>query len=144
MLQSNATPAHRYFTEVLAGQVDVADEIIAEGVAFIGPAYWGEIIQGREGFKGFIRYLRTAFPDLAFRIEEEIACGPRIITRFRMTGTHQGQWLEFAPTGRPIDLPGADIFRVEGGRIAEVRVFYDTLGLLQQLGVVSSPAATAS
>jgi steroid delta-isomerase-like uncharacterized protein len=143
MREENATLAHRYFTEVLAGQVDAADEIVAEDVAFIGPAYWGEIIQGREGFKGFIRYLRTAFPDLSFRIEEEIACGPRIITRFRMTGTHQGQWLEFAPTGRPIDLPGADIFRVEGGHIAEIRVFYDTLGLLQQLGAVPSPA-TAS
>ncbi len=144
MLETNITLAHRYFTEVLAGQVDVADEIIAEGVSFIGPAYWGEIIQGREGFKGFIRYLRTAFPDLAFRIEEEIACGSRIITRFRMTGTHQGQWLEFAPTGRPVDLPGADIFRVADGRITEIRVFYDTLGLLQQLGVVPSPAATTS
>jgi steroid delta-isomerase-like uncharacterized protein len=144
MFQGNAALAHRYFTEVLGGQVDVADEIVAEDVSFIGPSYWGEILQGREGFKGFIRYLRSAFPDLSFRIEEEIVCGPRIVTWFRMTGTHQGQWLEFAPTGRPIDLPGADIFRVEDGRIAEIRVFYDTLGLLQQLGVVPSPAAASS
>ncbi len=139
-MQREGTLAHRYFTEVLGGQIEVADEIIADNVAFIGPNYWGEVVQGREGFKAFVQYLRSAFPDLTFTIEDEVACGEHVMTRFRMTGTHLGQWLEFPPTGRHIDLPGADLFQIKGGRIAEIRVFYDTLGLLQQLGVVAMPA----
>jgi steroid delta-isomerase-like uncharacterized protein len=137
----NAAIARRYFEELLAGDVDLANEIVAEDVAFHGPNYWGEVIQGREGFKGFIRYLRTAFPDMVFTVQDEAADETRVMTAFQMTGTHEGQWLDLAPTGKRIDLAGADIFRIEGGQIKEIRVFYDTLGLMQQLGVVPLPGA---
>lgn len=133
--------AQRYFEEVLAGDLAAADEIIAPDLAFYGPNYWGEVLQGREAFKQFVRYLRAAFPDLVFTVGEEVAEGERVTTSFTMRGTHRGEWMGLAPTGRSFVLPGADLFWIVEGQIAEIRVFYDTLGLMQQLGVVPAPGA---
>lgn len=139
MSDRNKAIARRYFEEVLAGNLAVADEIVAADVAFYGPNYWGEAIRGREAFKGFVRYLRTAFPDLRFVVDAEVADEARVATGFTLRATHRGEWQGLAPTGKRIELPGADLFRIVDGRIAEVRVFYDTLGLMQQLGVVAAP-----
>ncbi len=135
--------ARRYFEELLAGDVALADEIIAENIDFYGPDYWGEPIHGREGFKGFVAYLRAAFPDLRFELHDEVADESRVVTRFTLRATHQGEWQGIPPSGRQFTLPGADVFRIENGQIVEARVFYDTLGLMQQLGVDSvAPAPT--
>lgn len=145
MAQATATDGkalvRRYFSEVLAGDEAAADELLAADVAFYGPSYWGEVLQGRDGFKGFVRYLRSAFPDIRFAIGEEVAEGDRVAGSFRFTATHRGEWQGLAPTGRRIDLPGCDLFRLRDGRIAEIRVFYDTLGLMQQLGAAPGPEA---
>jgi steroid delta-isomerase-like uncharacterized protein len=143
MSEQNKAIARRYFAEILHGQIDVADEIVADDVAFIGPNYWGETIHGREAFKGFVRYLRSAFPDMVFTVHDELAEGSRVATRFSFAATHRGEWLGIAPTNERIDLPGADLLRVEDGRIREIRVFYDTLGLMQQLGLAPVPGAVA-
>jgi hypothetical protein len=86
----------------------------------------------------------VAFPDLCFRIEDEFADEFRVATRFTLTGTHRGEWQGISPTGKSIALPGADLFRIVDGRIAEVRVFYDTLGLMRQLGKTSALAQMGS
>ena len=139
-MHTTATLARRYFDEVLSkGELAVADEILAPDLEFHGPNYWGEAIRGREAFKGFVTYLRSAFPDIRFQVGLEIGDDNWTATSFRFVATHRGEWMGIAPTGRPIDLPGLDLFRVERGRIQEIRVFYDTLGLLQQLGVVEAP-----
>lgn len=133
----------RYFEELLAGKIDVADEIIAEDLRFYGPNYWGEVMQGRDAFKGFVRYLRSAFPDLRFAVHEEVIEESRAATRFSFTATHLGEWQGMAPTGKRIDIPGMDLFRFAGGRISEIRIFYDTLGLMQQLGAAPMPGQAA-
>lgn len=138
----NRDTAHltkRYFGELLAGRLDVAGEILAADLEFYGPNYWGEVMQGREAFTGFVRYLRSAFPDLTFSIQDELENGDRSATRFTFTATHLGEWQGIEPTGRRIDIPGVDLFRFAGGRIREIRIYYDTLGLMQQLGAAPSP-----
>jgi steroid delta-isomerase-like uncharacterized protein len=140
MSDGNAAIARRYFEEVLGGHLDVADEIIAEEVAFYGPAYGSPPISGLNEFKGFVTYLRSAFPDIHFTPEEEIVAGDRVTGRFMMHGTHQGEWFGIAPTGKQWTMSGVDLFRVNGGKIAEIRVFYDTFGFVQQLGAVPAPA----
>jgi steroid delta-isomerase-like uncharacterized protein len=140
MSDRNAIIARRYFEEVLGGHLDTADEIVTEDIAFYGPNYWGQPVRGLNEFKGFVSYLRSAFPDLHFTVEEEVVAGDRVATRFMLYGTHQGEWMGIAPTGQQMALPGVDLFRVSGGKIAEVRVFYDTLGLMQQLGVMPAAA----
>jgi steroid delta-isomerase-like uncharacterized protein len=137
MSERNRAIACRYFEELLAGDVALADEIIAANIDFYGPDYWGQPIHGREGFKGFVAYLRTAFPDLRFELHEEVVDEARVATRFTLRGTHHGEWQGIPPSGRQFMLPGADLFRIGNGQIAEVRVFYDTLGLMRQLSVDS-------
>jgi steroid delta-isomerase-like uncharacterized protein len=144
MEEQNRAIVRRYFKEILGGNVALADELVAEDIDFYGPDYWGEAIHGREAFKGFVTYLRVAFPDLRFTLLEDLADASRVATRFTLTGTQQGEWQGIPPTGRAVTLPGADLHRIVDGQITEVRVFYDTLGLMQQLGVIAAPAAAAA
>ena len=142
--ERNKAIARRYFEEVLAGNLAVADEVLADDLAFYGPNYWGEVVRGRDQFKQFVGYLRTAFPDIHFTVEDEVADEARVATSFTFHATHRGEWMGVDPTGRRITLPGADVFRISEGRIEEIRVYYDTLGLMEQLGVIPAPAQAGS
>ena len=77
----------------------------------------------------------VAFPDLHFSVEEQIAEGDKVLTRFEWTGTHQGEFLGVPATGRHVKVWGMVIDRLVNGRIKETRIIMDTLGLMAQLGV---------
>jgi len=91
---------------------------------------------GREGVKGSIRYLRTAFPDLHLTIESTVADGDRVWTRISATGTHLGPFMGAPATGRPFRIEIIDIVRVVDGRIVEHWGVADRLSVVQQLGIV--------
>jgi steroid delta-isomerase-like uncharacterized protein len=142
MSEQNKAIVRRYFEDILGGKIALADTLVAEEIDFYGPDYWGEAIHGRDAFKSFVGYLRAAFPDLRFALHEEITEDSWVATRFTLFGTQRGEWQGIAPTGRQVTLPGADFHRIANGQITEVRVFYDTQGLMQQLGVATAPWAT--
>jgi steroid delta-isomerase-like uncharacterized protein len=109
----------------------LADELITESVIFRGSM--GISVQGRDGFKAYMRVVRAAFPDFHNRIEELVAENDRVAARLTYTGTHQGEVLGIAPTGRRVSYAGVALFRVIEGRIAEGWVLGDAHGLVQQL-----------
>jgi steroid delta-isomerase-like uncharacterized protein len=109
----------------------LADELIAESVVFRGSLGIG--VQGREGFKECMRTVRRAFPDFHNHIEELIAENDRVAARLTYTGTHQGDVLGIAPTGRRVSYAGVALFRVVDNRVAEGWVLGDVHGLVQQL-----------
>jgi steroid delta-isomerase-like uncharacterized protein len=84
--------------------------------------------------------LRSAFPDLRLAIEDQLAEGDKVVTRFTVRGTHQGAFMGLPPTGKPVAVTGIDITRWRGGKLAEHWVQLDTLGLLQQLGALPPSA----
>jgi predicted ester cyclase len=84
----------------------------------------------------FVTTWRTAFPDLQFTIEDHIAEGNKVATRVTLRGTHSGRYLDIAPTGKKITVSGMTISHVVDGKIVEIWITRDDLGLLQQLGVV--------
>ncbi|MDQ3779139.1 MAG: ester cyclase [Chloroflexota bacterium] len=86
--------------------------------------------------KAFVPVFRTAFPDSHHTVEDLIAEGDKVVTRFTWSGTHRGEFMGVPPTGRRVAVGGIWIHRVEGGRIVEGRNWgqVDWLGLLQQLG----------
>ena len=94
---------------------------------------------GREGYKQDVTMHRTAFPDLRFTIEDMVAEGDKVVLRATLRGTHKGEYIGIAPTGKQITLTAISIRRIEGGQIAEEWVELDMLGLMQQLGVVPPP-----
>ena len=94
-------------------------------------------IRGYEQAKQFVSSFIEAFPDLNATVEDVIAEGDKVVTRWTIRGTHQGEVEEFGPpTGKQAELQGITIHRFEGGKIVEEWNRYDNLSLPQQLGLV--------
>jgi steroid delta-isomerase-like uncharacterized protein len=93
-------------------------------------------IHGAEGFRELVSMFKGAFPDLQVRIEDAYADGDRVGSRGTITGTHQGEFMGVPATNRSINVKYLDLWRVEDGRFVETWVQMDTMGLMQQLGVL--------
>ena len=93
----------------------------------------------REGFKQFTSMLHTAFPDIRFTVEDVVAEGDKVATRATCRGTHKGEYMGIAPTGKQVTWTVMFFRRFEGGKIAEQWSEADMLGLMQQLGVGPPP-----
>ena len=112
---------------------DNTDEVYAPDAVWHLP---DREIQGTEQFKQYVTEYSTAFPDGSVSVEDEIAEGEKVVNRFTLRGTHQGETEEFGPpTGRQVELKGITISRVEGGKIVEEWQAYDNLSIMQQLGL---------
>ena len=77
-----------------------------------------------------------AFPDIDSTVEDIVAEGDRVAFRYTWRGTHQGEFMGVAPTGKKVSILGTTIVRIAGGKIAETWALDDTLGLMQQLGAI--------
>lgn len=91
---------------------------------------------GREGFKRLIKFWRDAFPDIHEDAIEVIAEGDKVASRFRLRGTHKGTFYGIGPTGRKVDIYGAEIFRFKDGKVVEYLYHEDTLGVFYQIGAM--------
>jgi len=80
--------------------------------------------------------LRSAFPDVHITHEFEVAHEDRVVMRWTAKATHTGEFFGAAPTGKTAIVTGSDIFRIEGGKLAELWQEWDQLGMMQQLGIV--------
>jgi steroid delta-isomerase-like uncharacterized protein len=96
----------------------------------------GPPVTSAAALKDYIAAYQVAFPDLKFSIESLVGEGDRVVWRFMSHGTHKGALMGLPPTGKQGDVAGMVEFRLAEGRIAEVWVNLDALGLFQQLGVI--------
>lgn len=99
---------------------------------------------GREGFKQFVLMYRSAFPDMHITIEDQIAEGDKVVSRWTARGTHQGELMGIPPTGKQATVTGINIERFANGKFVEEWSNFDALGLLQQLGVVTTLGQASS
>jgi predicted ester cyclase len=93
--------------------------------------------QGPKGLLYASQAFRSAVPDLHCKIEDLLVSGDRITARLTFTGTHKGEFMGHAATGKPVRFLAIDVLRIRGGQIVEDWHLEDNLTLLQQLGVVS-------
>jgi steroid delta-isomerase-like uncharacterized protein len=93
----------------------------------------------REGHRQMIAHFQDAFPDGRNTSEELLAEEDKVVQRWTYRGTHHGPFQGIPPTGRQVTLTGISIWRVEGDKIVESWHELDTLGLMQQLGVMPAP-----
>jgi len=100
-------------------------------------------IQGIDAYKQFLSMYLTASPDLHFTIEDQMAEGDKVVTRYTAGGTHLGPFMGIPPTGKQVTATGMSIIRVANGKIVEEWANGDDLGLLQQLGVNPMPGQTS-
>jgi steroid delta-isomerase-like uncharacterized protein len=100
---------------------------------------------GKEGWKALAHVFWTGFPDMRVTVDDVIGEGDRVAYRWTAQGTHTGEMMGIAPTGRSVTLTGITIDRYDDtGLIVEHWESYDQLGMLQQLGVIPTPRETAS
>jgi steroid delta-isomerase-like uncharacterized protein len=116
--------------------VSQGDEVYATDCVIHEP---DEDIQGVEGLRQFVGGILAAFPDMSVTVEDEVAEGDKVVTRWTGRGTHRGEFLGITPTGNRVEVTGITIHRIEGGKIAEEWEMPDNLGMMQQLGVVPPP-----
>ena len=74
---------------------------------------------GPEGLKVTVRWLRDAFSDLHYTIEDEIASGDKVVVRVISSGRHTGEFIGFKPTGKKFEAQQIHIYRIADGRIIE-------------------------
>ena len=133
--EDNKWLAQRWLDEVWnKGDLSSIDELIASDYVLHDPTRPG--LRGRAGIKESIVTFRRAFPDLHFTIEDQIAERDRIVTRYTVQGTHLGPLMGIPATGKQGTITGIDIYRITDGQIVEAWSNWDTLGLLQRMGVI--------
>ncbi len=139
MSEENKALSRRVIEELFnAGNLEVADEIFAEDHVHHDPAM-PEEGHGIEHFKEFASMYRSAFPDVHIEIEDQIAEGDKVASRWVARGTHEGELMGIEPTGNRVRVAGTTIDRIAEGQIAETWDNYDALGMMQQLGVIPFP-----
>jgi steroid delta-isomerase-like uncharacterized protein len=137
MSANNRATIRRFIEEILnQKELAVADEIVAEDFVELDP-FPGQA-QGRQGLKDVLGMFFAGFPDMHWVIEEQIGEGDKVVTRFTWTGSQKGAFMGIPATGKQVKVKGVVIDRVVDGRMVDSRILMDTMGMMQQLGVVPS------
>jgi steroid delta-isomerase-like uncharacterized protein len=140
MSEENKALVRRYFEEIWdEGNLDAIDELFTTNFVRHGPSGTEGEVRSLEEFKAVVNMYRSAFPDLQVSIEDLVAEGDRVVSRWRTRGTHEGELMGNAPTGNQASITGILIDHISGGKIEEEWVDYDTLHLMQQIGAVPQP-----
>lgn len=134
-VDQNKRLVRRYYEEVL-NTGDVTDV-----ASFIAPDYV-EVYDnvryplGLEGAKEHVLGVRRTYADLRLTIEQQIGEGEWVVSVVTMRGTHVGEWLGIAPTGKPVQMTAVNVDRVVDGRIVEHGGAANLLGPLVEIGAV--------
>ena len=97
------------------------------------PSLAVQIFAQPEGVESFVRQFLISFSDLQHTVEGMIAEGDQVAVHFSARGTHTGQWMDFAPTGKPIQYTGMTLARIAGDKIIEHHTWWDKAGLMEQV-----------
>ena len=139
-IEQNKAIVARFYEELWNNRkVEVADEIFAGECVTHQLQSGAEVTSaGRspEVLKHHVGEWLKGFPDLRFEVEEMIAEGELVMSRCVMRGTHAGEWMGVEASGRQVSIRMMVVHRIAKGKIVEDWVLVETLGFLQQLGVV--------
>lgn len=138
MSEENKAVTRRFIDEVLNKRnLEAVDKYISPRI--VDHSLPPGSPQGIEGVKQGLAMWFGAFPDLHGTIEDLIAEGDKVVVRMTFTGTHKGESMGIAPTGKRVTSWGIEINRIVGGKYVERWEAFDMLGIMQQLGVVPPP-----
>ena len=132
-----ATARRFYETVGTRGELPPLDDLFAENYHDHDPSNEQDVI-GMDAIRREVEMWRGGF-DITFTVEDQICEDDRVCTRWTFNGTHKGEFMGLAATGRKVSMTGSTVFRFnEGGRIAEGWWQYDRLGLMGQLGALDA------
>jgi steroid delta-isomerase-like uncharacterized protein len=131
--EENKALVHRFYDEVTNGRnLAILDELLA-------PNFEGFKVEGadhgenREEFKQMMAMVQSAFPDHHQTIHDWIVENDKVVTRWTVQGTQQGEYIGIPPTSKQVKITGIDIFRIVDGMIMEIWAEVDMLGMMEQL-----------
>jgi steroid delta-isomerase-like uncharacterized protein len=136
--QENKEKARRMVEEAFGqGKVEIVEEILAPDFVCYDPNSEAGEVRGADTIRQEIEWFRNAVPDLSYTVEDQVAEGDKVVTRYTATGTHEGEFFGVAPTGNRIEMSGIQIDRFgEDGKMVEEWPEYDLLGAMKQMGAV--------
>ncbi len=139
-VDENKVIAYVYINEMQNKQnLEIADELCTEACLF----HLGQNTFSRGEYKELIRKYSSAFAEHNTTIHDQIAEDDRVATRWTARFTHSGTFMGIPPTNKEVSVNGISIYRFAEGKIVEVWINWDRLGLLQQLGVIPSLPVSA-
>jgi steroid delta-isomerase-like uncharacterized protein len=100
----------------------------------------GKAQKGPDAGMAVAQMFATAFPDGKIDVQRIHAAGNTAVVEFIGRGTHKGDLMGIAPTGRQITIPVSDVVEIRDGKVCAEREYMDMLHLMQQLGVAPAPA----
>ena len=115
--------------------VDPYNELIDRNYVGHDPSI-PEPLRGPDGFKENVATYRGAYSDARITVDEQIAEGDKVATRWTGRGKHDGDLTGIAPTGKQVTVSGLTLSRLANGKVIEEYTNWDTFGMMQQLGVV--------
>jgi steroid delta-isomerase-like uncharacterized protein len=125
----------RLYDLINAGDIDGFGELLAED--FVEHEEMPGLEPSKEGVKQLFHMYRAAFPDLRMEAQDVLVSGDKAVARVRATGTHQGEFLGMAATGKSVDVQLIDITRFDDDGLArEHWGVFDALAMMQQLGAI--------
>jgi predicted ester cyclase len=113
------------------GDMTLIDEVFAP--AYINHAWSPGTPPGTSRIKQSVTSLHTVFPDAHYKIDDQLVDGDKVVTRYRATGTHEGEFLGMEATGKYGEMDGISIDRIQDGKIVETWYVIDAYGYLNSL-----------
>jgi steroid delta-isomerase-like uncharacterized protein len=137
-LDENKEKIRRVFEEAFGqGKVEVIDELLHSDFVCYDPNSEAGEVRGADTIRGEVGYFHNAFPDFFWRVEDQVAEGDKVTSRYTFGGTHQGEFFGVAGTGKRIEITGINIDRFdEDGKLVEEWAEYDLLGAMRQIGAI--------
>jgi steroid delta-isomerase-like uncharacterized protein len=137
-VEENKALGRRYFDDLwTGGDEGFIDRHVAPDYVFHDPGTPGGV-RGTEGLRGYYGRFRSGFPDMRFTVEDQIAEGDKVVTRWSVEATQTGPFLGLPASGKSVHVTGINIFRIVDGCIVEGWHNLDVVGMLEQLGIAPS------
>ena len=138
MSEANKEKARRFMEEGFGqGKLEILDEVLDPDFVCYDPNSEAGEVRGADAIKQEIEWFRNAVPDLTYTVEDQVAEGDKVVSRYTATGTHQGEFFGVAPTGERIEMSGIQIDCFDGnGKMIEEWPEYDLLGAMKQMGAI--------
>ncbi len=140
-MEENKAIVRRFMEESFGGgKPELVDDLLDPDFVRYDPYIEAGEVRGAQTVKDNIVWFRNAFPDLSCTVEEQVAEGDKVVSRWTLRGTHRGDFFGVAGTGNRVEFTGIQIDRFdESGKIVEERAEFDLLGAMRQMGAIPEP-----
>jgi steroid delta-isomerase-like uncharacterized protein len=144
--QENKTMVRRFLEESLGeGKPELVEDLLDPDFVRYDPYIEAGEVRGTQTVKDNIVWFANAFPDLSCTVEDQVAEGDEVVSRWTLRGTHQGEFFGVPASGKRVEMSGIQIdrFDEESGKIVEEWAEFDLLGAMRQMGAIPEPQQEA-